>query len=481
VASIVGLVVVLACGSHDAKKRVRPDEAGGAAGERPVSEGAGGEATPGAGGEAGLSAGGAPANVGGGDAADLAGGAGGAPTSALACEDTCLDGACILDECVAVTTIAGDINLTTSPVTEGRACAEAPEYSVTALAPGQITLQGPVLDGCLEAGDELLLINLQGTPTETANVGNWELLHAESVAGNIVTLVTPKLRFYGSTLGSDANIGLVAGTQRVMLLRVPQFGKLVIGEGARVTAAAWDGKLGGVIALRARALSLAGQVDARQLGYRAGRSSDDDDTCSDSVATEAGESIGGLGGATTLRNNGGSGGLTAGNVSFQFNNPVMATPGHASNGEPGTNGQTRTIGQPGLAYGTNDGTRLTMGSGPGGELKCSRPPGAAAALVATPGQAGGIALLLADELSVEATGSVDASPPDAVRDIAFSGGYVLMRGQRLDLGPDRVLARGSVGHGANTLVFENAASPGYIVADAAIVSGTTNPPVTVLH
>jgi hypothetical protein len=463
----------VACGSDDAKKR-QPDESGGEAGEPPTL--AGGEGGNPAGGEGEKPAGGESGNPAGGES-----GAAGAPVSLPSCADTCVEGTCVLEQCVPDTIIASDVNLATTPVTEGRGCAEAPQYSVTALGPNAVTLQTVVPEGCLVAGDELLLINLQGTPAETANVGNWELVRAESVDDNVVTLSAAKTRFYGASAGSDANIGLVAGTQRVALVRVPQFARLTVGQGASVTAAAWDGQLGGVIALRAETLSLAGRIDARELGYRPGRWSDDDDSCSDSVATEAGESISGLGSATTLRNGGGSGGLTAGSASFQFNNPVLATPGHAQAGQAGTNGNTRTIGQPGLAYGGNDATRLTLGSGPGGALRCSRPPGSAATLSAAGGQAGGIVLLLVNELSIDATGSIDATPPDAQRDIAFAGGYVLIRGESLELGSGRVRALGSVGHGANGLAFENSASPGYVVLDAPVVSGTSAPAATLLQ
>jgi hypothetical protein len=366
-------------------------------------------------------------------------------------------------------------------VSAGRTCAEAPAYSVVMLSGATAQLLTAVEDDCLVRGDEVLLINLQGAPNAVQNVGSWELLRLASVDGVELTFAGAKQRSYGVAPESDEGLGTTAGTQRVALVRVPRFGVLELAESGSVTAAPWDGQLGGVVALRAGKLKVAGSIDASALGYRPGRWSEDNIVCFQSIQTEAGESISGLGPADTAENVGASGGLGAGNASFNSNTPVMATPGHASSGEPGTNGGVRTIGLPGSAYGVGDGTRLTMGSGPGGGLRCTEedhPP----RLVSMAGQAGGVVLLLADEVDVAETGSISASPPPASRDVAFAGGYVMIRGKRLALGADRVTARGSVGGGINgpTASFENQASPGYVVLQAADVQGSTEPNPAIL-
>lgn len=470
--------LVPACGSEDGKKRALDASAG--QGGEPVLDASGGadgagspSSSSGEGGAAGGSTleGGAGAGTAG--AAD--GGQAGAPVQP-SCEETCVTGACVLGQCLGVTTVEDTVNLTTTSLSAGRTCAEAPAYSVTSLSETSAQLATAVDEDCLTPGDEVLLINLQGAPGAVQNVGAWELLRLASVDGTAVTFAGAKVRFYGATAQSDEGLGTAPGSQRVALVRVPRFGVLHVTESGSVTADPWSGQLGGIVALRAGKLNVAGNIDASSLGYRPGRWSEDNVVCFQSLPTEAGESISGPGAATTTRNHGASGGLSGGNASFNTNTPVMATPGHALDGEPGSNAGARTIGQPGSAYGSGDGALLTMGSGPGGGLRCTledHPP----RLVTFPGQAGGIMLLLAGELDVTETGSISASPPPAARDVAFAGGYIMIQGERLALGANRVTARGSIGGGINgpTVDFENQASPGYIVLRASEIQGSTEP------
>jgi len=95
-------------------------------------------------------------------------------------------------------------------------CADASVYKVSALGAGDATLTTAPAAGCLAAGDEVLLINLQGrypVPAMIANTGTYETLTVQTAAGSAVTFTTPKAHFYGDTLGMDDNINL----QRVFL------------------------------------------------------------------------------------------------------------------------------------------------------------------------------------------------------------------------------------------------------------------------
>jgi hypothetical protein len=385
----------------------------------------------------------------------------------------CLQGVCELE-----TIIDADVNLSSDAITAGRTCAEAIAYSVLSLTGTTATLAGVPEAGCLAAGDELLLINLQGTVAEHDNVGNWELLRVSDVSDDTVTFAGTTTRSYG-TGASNAGLGTSAGSQRVALIRVPRFGRLVVNAGVTVTADAWQGVLGGVLALRAAQLELSGTLSAAELGYRGGRWSTDDITCSDSIQTEAGESIGGSGTPSTLHNLGASGGLGPGNTSFNSDNAVISTPGHAQAGVLGFNPKGRAMGELGAAYGSADGTKLTLGSGPGGALTCvETPPQPAPFLeVRVLQQAGGIALLLVDDLQVQPGGAISASPGDAPRDVAFAGGYVFISGSTLSLGESRVTALGSIGLAPSGPFAgqSNQASPGYIVVSGSNVTGTTEP------
>ena len=161
----------------------------------------------------------------------------------------------------------------------------------------------------------------------------------------------------------------------------------------------------------------------------------------------------------------------------------MATPGHATAGEAAFNYGSRAPNSPGAVYGTSDGTRLTLGSGPGGGLTCDAADHQPLLVPLFLGNAGGIVLVLADEVTLTQTGSISVSPPQAQRDIAYSGGYVLIRGKSWSLGTAQVTALGGIGKGVNgpTLNVTNKAGDGYITLDAPAVTGTTTPAATLLQ
>jgi hypothetical protein len=474
-------VVATSCGDSPSKRRLRDDEPAGAGGEGEAGEpatpdgGIGGEPvvvapSGGAGGELTGGTGGVPAD----------GGAGGQPPVECSTE-ICPDGVCVQGTCEPELILTADADLSRDSLTAGRACAEAAAYSVLELQGSLATLAQAPAAGCLAVDDEVLLLNLQGTADDHGNVGHWELLHVAALGDATVTFDRSVTRSYGNG-ASNLGLGVAPNSQRVALIRVPRFGRLVVPEGVTVTAQAWNGVLGGVLAFRAAQLDLAGTVSAAALGYRGGRWSQDDITCSNSIQTGAGESIGAPGAASTARNLGASGGIGAGSSSFNSDNVVVATPAHAQAGEPGFNPKGRSIGEAGAAYGTPDATALTLGSGPGGGLGCIAEPTVPTPYLFQPalGQAGGVALILADDVAVRATGAITASPPDAARDIAFAGGYVFVHGATLSLGENRVTAVGSVGlrplgpFAGQT----NRASPGYVVLSAMSVTGSTNPPAS---
>ena len=497
-----GLAVVVSCGASDDKIKAIAEDAGGAGGDAAGTDGAaagaagvsstvtptggdgGAPSEAGTGGnnaQAGQSAGGAEAGPGG----TSSGGDGGA---SQACADTETDGAscpgglCVAGSCVAPLVIDTDADLSADAVSPGRNCAEAPTFAVAGLTLTQAELAAAPNAGCLSPDDEVLLINLQGAPNATVNVGNWELLTVKSLSGAHITFTQPPQRHYGASADSDSDIGAGVGQQKVVLIRVPHFGELTIPPGVTLTAAAWDGATGGVLALRAASLKVDGKIAAGDIGYRAGRWSRDGG-CIDSVLTDAGESITGPGAPSTLHNAGGPGGLGAlTGVLFDGNTPLNPSAGHALPGQAGLNGNGRTLGEPGAAYGSGDGSLLTMGSGSSGNVTCRGDFVGPPLLVDVPAPAAGIVLLLANTLTVGDGGSISATPTDSSRDVSCSGGTVLIRGGSFDLGSGRVTALGSVARGVNgpTLGLSNQSSPGYVILDATgAITGTSDPEASI--
>lgn len=256
------------------------------------------------------------------------------------------------------------------------------------------------------------------------------------------------------------------------LVRVPNFGTLAVTSGTTVTTSGWNGLVGGVLALHAATLNLDGALSTAGLGYRGGKWSEDAQ-CTESVTTEPGESIAGPPTAGSTANNAGApGGIGAASGIVFTNTPLNSGASHATAGGMGGNGNGRTIGGPGAVYGVADASQLTMGSGPSGNLSCAVGfPGPALVSVGAP-LAGGIVLLIANQLNVGSAGAITASANTSSRDISASGGYVFLRGSSLSLGIARVTAAGGVATGVGGTLT---AGDGYIVVSGTTVTGTTKP------
>src|SRR3990170_4627757 len=147
-------------------------------------------------------------------------------------------------------TISSDTNINTTNSISGRACTDggdAVNYSVTALTSTTATLESSPSAGCLATGDEVLLINLQGSSTSYVNVGNHETLRVSSVSSNVVTFTTAKVKYYGANASDDTSIGLAASNQIVMLQRVPNYTSVSINNsGTDFTPDEWVSPTGAV-------------------------------------------------------------------------------------------------------------------------------------------------------------------------------------------------------------------------------------------
>lgn len=111
----------------------------------------------------------------------------------------------------------------------------------------------------LEPGDELLLIDLQGSSTSTTGVGSWELVRISSLAGTTVTT---------TALAHDYD-----GVNHAVLAQcVPNYDHVTVTSGT-ITTSAWDGSTGGIVALRAAgtvSIDASSSIDTSGLGYLGG-------------------------------------------------------------------------------------------------------------------------------------------------------------------------------------------------------------------
>jgi hypothetical protein len=252
-----------------------------------------------------------------------------------------------------------DTNLS-SVNTGSRSCPDGGDmvsYSVSALQNGATTaatLTTTPSAGCLNVGDEVLLINLQGTAAANANVGRYEFLRVQSVQADTVTFTTLKTRVYGEGASNDLGLGTSSSSQRVLLQRVPNYADVTVPAGVSLTAQRWDGTVGGVFYLRAHGtMTLEGAITMNGLGYWGGAA-----TTTASATGSQGETYTGFGSSASTPNQGGGGGGQGDSCAG-----YGTSGGGGGHRLAGNNGTATCSGEGGLVYG--DATRATLGSGGG--------------------------------------------------------------------------------------------------------------------
>ena len=134
--------------------------------------------------------------------------------------------------------------------------------------------------GVLAAGDLLMIIQMQGAAINGTNTVNFGAVTALNGAGNyeLVTVAAITYAGGGGRATIDINTTNCTGLRnayttagRTQVVRVPQLANLTVNAGASVGAPAWNGSIGGVIALQVQsALTLNGNLIANAVGFRGG-------------------------------------------------------------------------------------------------------------------------------------------------------------------------------------------------------------------
>ena len=126
---------------------------------------------------------------------------------------------------------------------------------------GKSTISNSLISG-LSAGDEVLLINLQGDATNNGNVGNYEFLTVQGVSGTTVTFSSNVSDTYGVGGNSDLT------GQDIMIQRVPNYTDVTINSAITLTANPWDGAKGGIVVFKANGtVTITGNISTTGLGY----------------------------------------------------------------------------------------------------------------------------------------------------------------------------------------------------------------------
>ncbi len=169
------------------------------------------------------------------------------------------------------------------------------------------------LSNGIAAGDEVLLINLQGVAGDTADVGNYEFLEVQSVTASTLTFTTTITNSYDGITFTD---------QMVMVQRVPNYTTVTLDFTDVLTASGWDG-------LTTTPVGAAGYLTGIVVFRATG-----------AVSVDGGTSIGvdGLG-----YNRGGAGGSDSGGINGESYDGTVGSGGDdtidgANGGNPGTDG-----------------------------------------------------------------------------------------------------------------------------------------------
>ncbi len=302
--------------------------------------------------------------------------------------------------------VTGELNLSTASSGD-RSCGDAVSYSVLSGVGARLTLAVAPAAGCLEPGDEVLLIQMQAVSDPVDRVGQHELLRVQSLASDAIELVSRPLTPYGQ--GSKDHWNSEEG--QVFLQRVPNYTRLMVESGAVLTASGWgEGGTGTLVVRVLGDAQIDGAVSMNGAGYRGG--AERPEPLQHGLS---GESIGGMGIESTESNLGGGGGGLG----------DQETSGCVQDGNAGGGGGHRDAGgdavladicggegrgRGGGAYAEAGRLFLGSGGGSGGvdNVRVDNPPGAPG------GNGGGIVWILAQ--SVSGTGVIESRGENGVGD-----------------------------------------------------------------
>ena len=207
----------------------------------------------------------------------------------------------------------------------------------------------PVGGGALAVGDVILIYQARGATINTVNsatygditsygnAGNYEFQSVASVSGNAIGLAA--LASANSCTAGALKRNYSSGAQ---VIRVPQYAALTINAGASISSLAWNGSVGGVVAVRVQnTLTLNGAMSVSGLGFRGGIL-DGTDRASNGAANLAFASDANPAGGAKGEGIASAAGGTFGGVALPFSNPGgnfdIGAPANAGGGGGSHNG-----------------------------------------------------------------------------------------------------------------------------------------------
>jgi hypothetical protein len=308
-------------------------------------------------------------------------------------------------------TISTSTNINTTAIASGRptclsstSCADGIAYRVVAPVDSATSVTrnsgSDTLSNGIAVGDEVLLINLQGTSADNTDVGNYEFKEVQSISASTITFTSAITKSYDGTTASN---------QKVVVQRVPNYVDVTVSSGGTLTASAYDvlvttptagaGYRTGIVAFRATGtvtVSSGGSISTSSLGYAGA-------AANAGATANQGASYSGAGTASTAANGGGGGGGLRETAVSQWNATGGAGGGYGAAGTAGGSGTLsggpQAGGTAGAAYGTAALTKIYYGSGGGGGGGANTDGAGATA----GGRGGGILFISSNTITVSGT------------------------------------------------------------------------------
>jgi hypothetical protein len=297
-----------------------------------------------------------------------------------------------------------------------------------------------------QAGDEVLLLNMQGSAANCAQVGTHEFLRIDSIAGIDVTFATTIQGTYG--IGGNADLT----GQKIVMLRVPHYQNVTVSSGGVFTTTGWDGMRGGVLVMRVSGelrVEAGGRIHVDGRGYRGGEGY----TNTWTAHGRRGESICGMPTSPSFEpNNGGGGGGKYMNTSDDCGQGG----GGAAFGVAGSfvgyssecvsKGADSPADNAGLLYGQPELTDWLVGSGGGAGASDDHSNDSG-----TGGRGGGLIVIFARTVTLEGTisatgagGSIPSDSMDSGNGGGGAGGAIYLAAGWID-GAGTIRALGGLG------------------------------------
>lgn len=328
------------------------------------------------------------------------------------------------------------------------------------------------------AANQLLFVHQsQGT-----NAGTYELATVQSVSNNIVTLTAALAHDYSSTGGSN----------HAQVVVVATYEDIDVTAAGSITAPAWNGTTGGILAMKASSLSVEGTISMTGSGFRGAHHTSADNVCGYACTVgTSGESPVGVGAIDTSNNGAGGGGGAQGQDCGMGGGGAYGSVG--GDGVNNVTGACIDLANPatspgGATFGAADLSQTLAFGGAGGEGGADEDgnnPGPG-------GNGGGIVFIVSPSVTV--TGSIQANGAIGGDGVAFdstcnigggcgmggggggAGGAVRLQSTTATLGATLVTAQGAIG-GTCTCGATNsgAGGDGRIGVKGTTITGTTAP------